>query len=146
MIKEFNKRYFFLSNFYERPVEFEGKTYGSNEAAFQAQKAPSYKNRFIVLPPNEAKALGRALPLRKDWEKVKDDIMYRICLAKFTQNPDLAKRLLDTGDEILEEGNTWHDTYWGVDLKTGEGKNVLGSILMRVRNELRIKSNHEVEK
>ena len=72
--------------------------------------------------------------------------MYRICLAKFTQNPDLAKRLLDTGDEILEEGNTWHDTYWGVDLKTGEGKNMLGSILMRVRNELRIKSNHEVEK
>ena len=56
------------------------------------------------------------------------------------------KVLLDTGEEILEEGNTWHDTYWGVDLKTGEGKNMLGSILMRVRNELRIKSNHEVEK
>ena len=44
--------------------------------------------------------------------------------------------LVATGDAIVIEGNTWRDTYWGVDLKTGEGENHLGKILMRVRSEL----------
>ena len=42
-----------------------------------------------------------------------------------------------TGNLVLEEGNGWHDTFWGVDLKTGEGENHLGRILMQVREELR---------
>ena len=55
---------------------------------------------------------------------------------KFTQNEDLKQLLLATGDLGLEEGNTWHDTFWGVDAKTREGENHLGRILMRVREEL----------
>ena len=38
---------------------------------------------------------------------------------------------------MLEEGNTWHDTFWGVDAKTGEGQNHLGKILMKIREELK---------
>ena len=56
--------------------------------------------------------------------------------AKFTQNEDLKWRLIATGDAYLEEGNTWHDTCWGVDAKTGVGENHLGKILMKVRSEL----------
>ena len=37
---------------------------------------------------------------------------------------------------VLEEGNTWHDTFWGVDARTREGRNHLGRILMRIRKEL----------
>jgi predicted NAD-dependent protein-ADP-ribosyltransferase YbiA (DUF1768 family) len=44
---------------------------------------------------------------------------------------------LDTGEAKLEEGNRWGDEFWGVNLKTGRGKNWLGVLLMRVRNELR---------
>lgn len=44
--------------------------------------------------------------------------------------------LLDTGDAILEEGNHWNDTFWGVRLKNGQGQNHLGKILMQVRMEL----------
>ena len=33
-------------------------------------------------------------------------------------------------------GNTWGDTCWGVDLRTGQGENHLGRILMKVREEL----------
>ena len=61
--------------------------------------------------------------------------MYEIVLAKFTQNPDLKKKLLATGDEHLEEGNTWGDTIWGT--VDGVGENRLGKILMRVRDELK---------
>lgn len=72
--------------------------------------------------------------LRDDWEEVKDDLMYRIVLAKFLQNPSLADALIKTGNAQLIEGNTWGDTYWGMCDSVGENK--LGEILMRVRDEL----------
>lgn len=61
--------------------------------------------------------------------------MYEICKAKFSQNEELRNRLLATGDEQLEEGNTWGDRIWGT--VNGIGENRLGNILMRVREELR---------
>ena len=54
--------------------------------------------------------------------------------AKFSKNPILKAKLLATGDAELIEGNWWNDTYWGV--CKGVGKNKLGKILMRVRDEL----------
>ena len=49
---------------------------------------------------------------------------------------ELAQMLLSTGSEILQEGNTWNDTFWGVNAHTGQGRNVLGKLLMEVRAEL----------
>ena len=73
--------------------------------------------------------------LRSDWEDVKLGTMLEVCRAKFTQNPQLAKRLLATGDEELVEGNNWGDTFWGkVD---GKGQNHLGRILMQIRDALK---------
>ena len=62
--------------------------------------------------------------------------MEEIVRAKFTQNHALRQQLLDTGDRELREGNSWHDIFWGVDLRTGKGENHLGKILMKVRSEL----------
>lgn len=84
--------------------------------------------------PAQAKLAGRNCELRKDWEDIKEQTMYEIVSAKFTQNKNLAKLLLDTGDAYLEEGNWWQDTTWGV--CNGVGENKLGKILMRVREEL----------
>lgn len=137
MIKEFIKEYRFLSNFYTSDIEYNGLVFMSAEAAFQAQKCPSIARSFTRLSPNRAKARGRSVQLRNDWETVKDDIMYEIVKSKFTQNQDLKQRLLDTGNEELIEGNIWNDTYWGMDIRTNRGKNKLGKILMRVREELR---------
>ena len=137
MIDEFKGRYFFLSNFYNRDVTFEGLTYKNTECAFQAQKCLGRRKEFVNLTPNEGKRLGRKVHIRKDWEFVKDDIMYRIVKCKFTQHEDLKRRLIDTGDEELLEGNTWNDTYWGIDINTRQGYNKLGKILMRVRDEIR---------
>lgn len=136
MINEFRGNYFFLSNFYEAPVTYDGYTYQNNEAAFQAQKTedPEEKKRFAALGASESKRVGRKVHLRADWEEVKTDLMYEICLAKFTQNRELKKQLLATGNEFLEEGNTWGDRIWGT--VNGKGQNRLGKILMRVREEL----------
>jgi N-glycosidase YbiA len=55
--------------------------------------------------------------------------------AKFTQHPDIQKILLETGNEELIE-NTTKDHYWGCG-STGTGKNMLGKLLMELRDELR---------
>ena len=137
MIDSFRGEYYFLSNFFEIPVTYNGITYQNNEAAFQAQKTLDIDERkaFAEIDPQTAKRKGRSVQLRPDWEQVKVDIMYEICKAKFTQNPSLAQKLLDTKDEELVEGNTWGDMIWGQ--VNGKGKNHLGKILMRVRDELK---------
>jgi ribA/ribD-fused uncharacterized protein len=95
--------------------------------------------QFCNLIPSQAKHLGRHVALRKDWEDIKEKVMYDICLNKFTTHPDLLGALLDTGDAILIEGNTWGDREWGqVD---SAGKNKLGKILMRIRGELASKDS-----
>lgn len=135
MINKFRGKYYFLSNFYETPVTWNGLTYLNNEAAFQSAKTFSDRECFTNLDPSSAKKLGRKVQLRSDWENVKDDVMYEICKAKFSQNTELKKRLLSTDNEHLEEGNTWGDKIWGT--VNGIGENRLGKILMRIREELR---------
>ena len=138
MISTFDKKYFFLSNFYACNVTYDGITYKNAEAAFQAQKTTNIITRktFEKLTPSLAKAKGRRLNLRNDWEDIKDDEMRKICKAKFTQNKNLLVKLIQTWPEDLQEGNTWGDTYWGVDITTGYGKNKLGQILESIRLDL----------
>lgn len=137
MINSFRGKYYFLSNFYETPVTFAGITYRNNEAAFQAQKVLSKEEQteFSNLNASEAKKLGRKVLLRKDWEDVKVLLMQGIVDAKFDQHPELAALLIDTGDEYLEEGNTWGDKIWGT--VDGKGQNLLGQILMKTRERLK---------
>lgn len=135
-INSFRKEFYYLSNFYEIPVTYNGLTYQNNEAAFQAQKTLDEKKRmsFTRMNPSEAKHAGRRITLRKDWEAVKVGIMHDIVEAKFRQNPSLAAKLIGTGNVYLEEGNTWGDRTWGT--VDGKGANNLGRILMDIREEL----------
>lgn len=148
MILNFCGPYQFLSNFYDSPVTLEGLVYRNAEAAFQSCKVLEKKDRedFVNLSPPQAKLLGRNVALRPDWDEVKDNFMLQIVTNKFTSNPDLTKKLLETGDELLEEGNWWHDNYWGVcSCKRCQVKNIsisqcnhLGKILMQVREHLKL--------
>lgn len=133
-----------LSNFY---VEADGTHV---EGEFQAAKAGlkglsmlRLRMKFCTYSPGAAKKLGRKLPLRSDWEKVKDGIMRDFVLRKFSDDPECWKWLDGTGNLLIIEGNHWHDNYWGAcdcdkctPLK-GKRKNKLGFILMDVRDELR---------
>ena len=137
MINSFKGKYYFLSNFYPTPVEYDGITYQNNEAAFQAMKVTdnNIRFKFANLNPSSAKHKGRQVQLRYNWDKIKFQIMYEIVKAKFTQNNDLKEKLIATGNKYLEEGNTWGDKIWGT--VNGKGQNNLGKILMRVRDELK---------
>lgn len=144
MIKEFKNQYFFLSNFYEYPIYYNKLVFCNAEAAFQAQKVINEKDqyKFINLNASQARKLGKTVQLRKDWEEIKDNVMYEIVKRKFTINKELQQKLLETKEEELVEGNWWHDTYWGVDSRTGIGQNKLGKILMKVREE--VKNNNAI--
>lgn len=140
LIDCFDGDYAFLSNFYNAPVIFNGIKFKNSEAAFQAQKCVNREDcaKFADLEAGKAKRLGRRIELRPDWEDVKLVIMYQIVFAKFSQNPELAEKLKNTGYAYLIEGNYWNDRYWGV--CNGEGENHLGLILMHVRETLRCES------
>lgn len=137
-VKAFRNEYAFLSNSYECDVEYNGIRYRNVEAAFQAQKCEDADEmkRFSSMSTKEARNAGKKVKPRKDWEKVKYDIMEDIVWGKFTQNPELAEMLIATGSRELVAGNTRGDTTWGVDISTGKGRNWLGTILMNVRDDL----------
>lgn len=139
-ITRFTDRYRFLSNFYRCEVEFDGLVYPSVEHAYQAAKSLDPRDRRnirIASSPGVAKRLGRKLPLRPDWDAVKQTVMLSCLESKFSPGTKLAQALIATHPSPLVEGNTWGDTYWGVDLRTGEGMNVLGKLLVIVREKLR---------
>lgn len=126
-----------LSNFGSQSVEYEGLVYKSREAAYQAAKSDSYvvRLRFTTLSPSDAKREGRLIALRKDWDTIKDEIMYDIIRKCVHTHDDLKTLLLSTGDKYLEETNWWRDQYWGV--YQGKGENMLGKTLMKIRDEIK---------
>ncbi len=138
----------FLSNFYDSPVTYKGRTYNNVESAFQAAKSADEgtKDMFTDMAGAEAKKFGRKVKLRSDWESTDNNgvptkvkVMGNILREKF-KNPELRKQLLATGDAQLIEGNNWKDTYWGaVQNQSGEyvGANVLGQLLQQIRSEIR---------
>ena len=134
-----NDKYGCFSNFAHYGFELDGKWWMTSEHYFQAQKfcGTEYEEIIRLLDnPMKAAEMGRnrKLPLRADWEQVKDDIMRKAVLAKFTQNKEIKNVLLSTGKETIVE-NTSNDYYWGCG-KDGSGKNMLGIILMEVREKL----------
>ncbi len=129
-----------FSNFSRHPVWLKGKSWPTSEHYFQAQKFAGTTHEEDIRKaktPGLAAQMGRdrKRPLRRDWEAVKDGIMHEVVLAKFSQHADLKEVLLATGDARLVE-HTFNDSYWG-DGGDGSGQNMLGQILMRVREELR---------
>lgn len=141
--------YGFCSNFWPSPINVKGVEWPTTEHWYQAQKfphLPAYQERIRnAKTPSGAAKLGRdkTVPVRLDWEtedlnkpgrKVKDVIMARALLFKFAQHWDLTKKLCESGDAILVE-HTDADNYWA-DGGDGSGKNMLGILLMEVRDTL----------
>jgi len=136
-IEGFQNEYKFMSNFVPARVMLDGDWYPTTEHAYQAAKTTDRDKRRgikMAASPGIAKRLGRLLPIRKDWESIKDKTMYDLLVQKFAQ-PEYSEQLLATGDAYIEETNHWGDVYWGV--CKGVGQNKLGKMLMDIRQGLR---------
>jgi len=135
-INSFSGKWRFLSNFSPANVKLDDAEYLTVEAAYQAAKTLNKKERTQIrkaATPFIAKELGGKVTLRTDWEDVKLVVMEDLLRQKFAAFRDDYFKLIQTYDRELIEGNTWHDTFWGV--CDGKGKNHLGLLLMRIRNE-----------
>ncbi|HEU4327476.1 MAG TPA: NADAR family protein [Roseiflexaceae bacterium] len=135
-----NEKYGCFSNFSPHGVRLKGKWWPTSEHYFQAQKFAGTEHEEAIRlakTPNKAAVMGRerSRPLRRDWEHVKDQVMLDALRQKFRTHEDIRAILLDTGDEPLIE-NAPGDYYWGIGAD-GSGKNMLGKLLMQVRDELR---------
>jgi ribA/ribD-fused uncharacterized protein len=99
--------------------------------------------------PRQHKALGRKVRNFSDavWKANREAIVHDGSRAKFTQNPELRQALLDTAGTDLVEASPF-DRIWGIGLSATDpraenpsqwrGQNLLGKILTRVRDELRV--------
>jgi ribA/ribD-fused uncharacterized protein len=136
-IKSFRGESAFLSNMSSSPIKLGGVEYPTVEHAFQAAKTTDPSERAKILAAKtagEAKKIGRTVTLRKGWTQMREEVMEKALRAKFEQNPELKKKLLETEGVELIEGNTWGDTFWGQ--VNGKGSNKLGKLLMKIRDEL----------
>lgn len=145
----------YLSNWYLSNFKIGSTQFSSMEQYMMYQKAivfndtKSAKKILETTDVSKIKALGRQVSNYNDkyWNGVRQIIIYKGLLEKFSQNKDLKKRLLNTGNDILAECAV-QDKIWGIglsmkdvnrwDMEKWRGENLLGFALMMVREELQI--------
>ena len=139
------KPYGALSNLYRRTLVFEGQVFPTSEHAYQAGKArkPEVREWLMAAPTPALLAMAAHglyyWDITPGWSSSKFDRMRAVLRAKFGQNPDLAELLVSTGDARLVESASVDNKVnrlWG-EVK-GVGQNMLGIILMEIREELRV--------
>lgn len=134
-INSFTKDYQFLSNTYNSPVEIDGIKYTNAESAFWAQRVKDSRarNKFSRLSGNKARAKAIQAEPVEDWDENINHYMERVLRSKF-KDPKMMGLLSKTKGMNLINTNTYRDDYWGVYM--GKGKNVLGRLLMKIRDEV----------
>ena len=147
----------FLSNWIPSNlhIEYDGKIFTNSEQLYMYFKAIHFKDFEMAKDivefgsnPREAKDMGRKVMHYNDeeWSHVRETAMYLAVFHKFESDEELKAKLLATGDKILVEGTPF-DPIWGVmikwdddrilDEKNWKGQNLLGKVLMKVREELK---------
>jgi ribA/ribD-fused uncharacterized protein len=152
-----------FSQFHQRPFVVNGQTYATAEQFMMASKARVFGDDAVAAKimatrsPSKQKSLGRTVKKFKQgkWDMVKEDIVLEANLAKFSQHQDLKCELLATGQRELVEASPY-DKIWGIGLGATDprarskaqwrGTNLLGQVLMQVRDRIRSTSNKKEEK
>ena len=136
-IIEFRGEFSWLSNFFPIKIEYDGIVYPSVENAYQAGKLINKKDRelFIDITPAKAKRLWRNYQTYNLTEEFRLNLMYQLLSIKFNQEP-FKTQLINTGDCYIQEGNRFGDMFFGYCLKTNQGKNMLGHLIMQIRMDL----------
>lgn len=129
-----------LSRLQKINITRDGVTYPSLENFFQAMKTEDelIRKKIAAMNPLEAKKYGKLIPIRPNWEDVKDKVMKWGLRRKLASSYYL-RILCDTGNEELIDWNYWHDNEWGhcyCNNCIGKGENKMGKMLMELRNEL----------
>lgn len=141
-----------FSNFFPTHFYLDGRYWTSSEKYFMYQKAITFGDEEIAdkilssNEPKECKEFGRQVKNfnSEEWDKVKEEVMYKAVKAKFEQDGLCRTCLLLYQTKHFVEGSPF-DKIWGVgikynderitDEKNWKGENLLGKILDKVRDE-----------
>lgn len=147
----FHSEHSFLSNFYPAPIIDNEIIYKTAEHRYQAMKCTMAgekgraKQVINAGTPLEAKKIGDLIQDTPNWRKDRLKIMEGVLEQKYQQNPDLAKRLINTGELTLHEATT--NTFYGIgatlhsrELRdmSYKGQNKLGLALQELRGKLKV--------
>lgn len=134
-IDNFSGKYGFLSM--EFPCEFfmDAIKFKTATAAYYAQKTTDINawNKFARLNPNKARQKASLLPNTDLWEENRYNYLYKANKAKFDNSPLLKDQLCETNGKLLLNKVPYKEEYLGI--FNGSGKNMLGKVLMQLRNE-----------
>ena len=141
----------YLSNWYYSDFSIDDVEYTSMEQYMMYQKAIRFQDISIaeeILATQDVariKELGRSVSGYNDniWSGIRQIVVYEGLKAKFAQNDNLRRQLVETQDAILAECAV-KDCIWGIGLSMHDpkrlnpeqwrGKNLLGYTLMMVRD------------
>jgi len=135
----FTDKYLFLSDYFNQSFKYDGIVYNNAICAYLAQliENPTQKNIISHAIPRDAiQMIKRSKNVRQLTDEEKFDLMYQVCKAKFS-NKELKDKLLATENEELINQTTWDNPFWGKTNK--QGKNTLGKVLMKLREDLKPK-------
>ncbi|WEW61788.1 hypothetical protein PRK78_007284 [Emydomyces testavorans] len=151
--RETEQPYGFLCQWFPSPFEENGVFFATAEHYMMFQKAVLYSDEstaariLAAKTPADAKYLAKNIDMSKDrgkrWEREKYRVVERGSYLKFSQNPALKERLLETGKSELVEASP-KDRVWGIGFpaqvaeenRMAWGTNLLGLALMSVRERL----------
>lgn len=139
----------YLSNFYQCELKIDGELFTSVEQYYQYTKCTTcedYDRAAKIIgsdDPLYIKGIGDDCPENHEWLEQKVYIMFKGLFYKFAQNEPLALKLIGTEKQGLFEATTdrffgagagWYSKKW--DLFSWDGKNVMGTLLTKVRRIL----------
>lgn len=143
----------YLSNWYVSEFSVDGISFSSMEQYMMYKKAVCFNDFDVaekilgLMDASAIKALGRQVKNYNDsyWSGIRQIVVYQGLVEKFTQNEELKKLLIGTGDSALAECAV-KDRIWGIGLSMKDpdrfemqkwrGQNLLGYALMMVRESL----------
>lgn len=143
-----------FSNWAPTPFTVDGVSFSTAEQYIMYRKCLTFGDTVTAEKllssdsPKEQKALGREAAGYIDsvWAGIRQTVAIRGLYAKFSQDAELKRLLLGTGDAVLVEC-TSNDRIWACGLDRDDddrlsadrwkGQNILGFALMEVRNMLR---------
>ncbi len=139
----YQREFYVLDNFSAFQVDWLGRNWPTSEHVYHAAKfidtAPELVEEiYMARSPHDALMIARANKQRRagNWNEIKVSVMEEICRLKMEQNPYVKHKLLQTGDlDIIEDSPK--DDFWGWGANKN-GRNELGNIWMRLREELRL--------
>ena len=132
--------YYAFDNFSAFSVELWGRVFPTSEHAYQWKKFEFSKSAVAEEIVNARSARDTKViadahkeEISPDWHTVKVSYMEEILRAKIAQHEKVKSLLMETGTkEIIENSPT--DAFWGIG--SGDGRNELGKLWMKLRSEL----------